>query len=185
MPAQLLINTRIRSTPFSERVEDNGVKAYTVYNHMLLPVMFRSLQEDASHLKQHVQLWDVSCQRQVEIVGPDAAKLMQLLTPRDVTSAAVGRCLYAPLVDSDGGVVNDPVILKLADDRFWISIGDSDVSLWADGLATGMGLDVQVFEPDVSPLAVQGPHAEEVVARVFGESIREIGFFKFKRLAFG
>jgi dimethylsulfoniopropionate demethylase len=106
------------------------------------------------------------------------------MTPRDTSGAAVGRCLYTPLVDSAGGVVNDPVVLKLAEDRFWISVGDSDVVLWADGLATGLGLNVEVFEPDVSPLAVQGPKAEDLVARVFGEAVREVKFFRFGEFEF-
>ncbi len=180
----LWVNTRIRSTPYSDRVDDAEVSAYTVYNHMLLPVAIRSVDEDYWHLKQHVQLWDVSSERQVEVVGPDAARLVQAMTPRDLSTATVGRCLYTPLVDAAGGVVNDPIVLKLADDRFWLSIADSDVSLWADGLATGMGLDVEVFEPDVSPLAVQGPKAEELVARVFGEAVREIRFFRFESMPF-
>ena len=156
MSTALWVNTRVRSTPFSDRVESLGVQAYSVYNHMLLPSMFRSVEDDYRHLKQHVQLWDVSAQRQVELVGPDAARLMQLMTPRDLSGATVGRCLYTPLVDARGGVVNDPVVLKLAEDRFWISIGDSDVGLWANGLASGLGLDVDIFEPDVAPHAVQG-----------------------------
>ncbi len=183
-PAQLWVNTRIRVTPYTERVEALGVQAYSVYNHMLLPLAFRSVVDDYHHLKRHVQLWDVSCQRQVEVAGPDAARLVQLMTPRDISAATPGRCLYTPLVDAAGGVVNDPVVLKLADDRFWISLGDSDVALWADGLATGLGLDVTVFEPDVFPLAVQGPKAEELVARVFGEQARAIKFFRFAPLEF-
>lgn len=184
MSAALWVNTRVRSTPFSDRVESLGVQAYSVYNHMLLPLMFRSVEDDYRHLKQHVQLWDVSAQRQVELVGPDAARLMQLMTPRDLSKATVGRCLYTPLVDSRGGVVNDPVVLKLAEDRFWISIGDSDVALWANGLASGMNLDVEIFEPDVAPLAVQGPKAEELVERVFGPAVRDIKFFRFESLDF-
>jgi dimethylsulfoniopropionate demethylase len=182
--AQLWVNTRTRSTPFTERVEAAGVQMYSVYNHMLLPLVFRSVAADYWHLKRHVQIWDVASQRQVELRGPDAARLMQLMTPRDLSAASVGRCLYTPLVDRAGGVVNDPVVLKLADDRFWVSIGDSDVVLWADGLATGFGLDVDVFEPDVSPLAVQGPKAEDLVARVFGEAVRDIRFFRFGELPF-
>jgi len=178
------LNTRIRSTPYSSRIEALGVQAYSVYNHMLLPLAYRSVTEDYWHLREHVQLWDVAAQRQVELRGPDAGRLMQMMTPRDISSATVGRCLYTPLVDRAGGVVNDPVVLKLDDDRFWISIGDSDVGLWADGLATGLGLDVQVSEPDVSPLAVQGPKAEELVARVFGERTRGISFFRFEMLDF-
>jgi dimethylsulfoniopropionate demethylase len=181
---QVWFNTRIRSTPYSDRIEALGVQAYSVYNHMLLPLTYRSVTEDYWHLKEHVQLWDVAAQRQVEVVGPDAHRLVQLMTPRDLTSVAVGRCLYTPLVDAAGGMVNDPVVLKLADDRFWISIGDSDVALWADGLATGLGLDVRVFEPDVSPLAVQGPKAEELVCRVFGDEARAITFFRFASLDF-
>lgn len=182
--SQMWFNTRIRSTPYSDRIEALGVQAYSVYNHMLLPLAYRSVVEDYWHLKQHVQLWDVAAQRQVEIVGPDAERLVQLMTPRDISNASIGRCLYTPLVDSAGGVVNDPVVLKLADDRFWVSIGDSDVSLWGDGLAVGLGLDVEVFEPDVSPLAVQGPKAEDLVARVFGEEVRSINFFRFATLDF-
>ncbi len=125
------------------------------------------------------------CERQVELVGPDAARLAQLLTVRDLRSFAVGRCGYAPVVDDHGRMINDPVVLRLADDRFWFSVSDSDVVLWAGGLAHGFGLDVTVHEPDVGPLAVQGRHAEEVVASVFGEAVREIKFFRFAPLAFG
>ena len=182
--AQLWLNTRVRTTPFTTRVEAAGVQAYSVYNHMLLPLAYRSVVDDYRHLKQHVQLWDVSSQRQVELRGPDAAWLLQYMTPRDISTATVGRCLYTPIVDAAGGVVNDPVVLKLAEDRFWISIGDSDVGLWADGLATGLQLDVEVFEPDVSPLAVQGPKAEELVTRVFGDAVRDIKFFRFEELDF-
>lgn len=177
-------NTRVRSTPFTPRVDAAGVAAYTVYNHTLLPVMFRSLEEDYWHLTQHVQLWDVSCQRQVEIRGPDARRLTQLLTPRDLSGATPGRCLYAPLVDSRGGVVNDPVISVLADDRFWLSIADADVGLWVSGLAHGLGATVEIDEPDISPLAVQGPSAADLMARVFGEQVHAIRFFRFDWLEF-
>ncbi len=181
---QLLTNTRIRRTPYTPRVEAAGVQAYTVYNHTLLPVIFRSLAEDYRHLKTHVQLWDVAGERQVELRGADAARLVQLMTCRDLSRATPGRCLYAPLVDEAGGLVNDPVLLKLAEDRFWLSIADSDVCLWAKGLAWGLGLDVTIEEPDVAPLAVQGPKSEDLMARVFGEAVRAIRFFRFETLAF-
>jgi dimethylsulfoniopropionate demethylase len=181
---QLSINQRFRSTPYTPRIEAAGVKAYTIYNHTLLATMFRSLAEDYQHLKEHVQLWDVSCERQVEIRGPDAARLVQLMTPRDISRATIGRCLYAPLVDEKGGIVNDPVVLKLAEDRFWLSIADSDVRLWAQGLAYGLGLDVSIAEPEVAPLAVQGPKSDDLLARVLGESVRAIRFFRFDTLEF-
>jgi dimethylsulfoniopropionate demethylase len=183
-PPVLSLSRRIRSTPFSAQVEACGVKAYTVYNSMLLPTVFHSLEGDYWHLRNHVQLWDVSCERQVELRGPDAARLMQLMTPRDLGRVAIGQCAYCPLVDETGGMINDPVVLKLAEDHFWLSIASSDVLLWAKGLALGFGLDVAVSEPDVSPLAVQGPKAEELMARVFGEAVRSIAFFRFDRLAF-
>jgi dimethylsulfoniopropionate demethylase len=180
----LVLSPRIRSTPYSAQVEALGVKACTVYNHMVLPSLFRSLEEDYWHLREHVQLWDVACERQVELRGPDAARLVQLMTPRDLARVKVGQCAYAPLVDEHGGLVNDPVVLKLAEDHFWLSIASSDVLLWAKGLAAGLKLDVALGEPDVSPLAVQGPKAEELMVRVFGDAVRGIGFFRFTPLDF-
>lgn len=184
MPVSLVTSRRTRRTFYSARVEEQGVSAYTVYNHMLLPAAFRSLEEDYWHLVGHVQLWDVGCERQVELRGPDAARLAQAMTPRDLGRAAVGQCLYAPLVDENGGMINDPVVLKLAEDRFWLSIADSDVLLWAKGLAYGLGLDVTLREPDVCPLAVQGPRSDDVMAAVFGEDVRAIRFFRFATLLF-
>ena len=176
----LNMSRRIRRTPYTDRVEAVGVRGFSVVNHMLLPKAFsRSVEEDYWHLREHVQIWDVSCQRQVQIEGPDAARLVQWMTPRDLSRARVGQCLYVPTVDARGGLVNDPVLLKLAEDRFWLSIADSDVRLYAEGLAIGQGFEVQITEPDVSPLAIQGPKAEDLLAELFGESIRSIGFFKF------
>lgn len=170
---------RLRRTPFSDGVEAAGVKAYTVYNRMLLPTVFRSVVEDYHHLKNAVQIWDVSCERQIELRGPDASRLMQMLTPRDLRSMQLGQCYYVPIVDETGGMINDPVALKLAEDRWWISIADSDMLLWVKGLAYGYRLDVLVDEPDVSPLAVQGPKADDLMAAVFGDAVRNIRFFRF------
>ncbi|CAB4881757.1 unannotated protein [freshwater metagenome] len=180
----LAITRRLRSTPFSSRIEAAGVKTYTVYNHMLLPTQFRGVEEDYHHLRSAVQVWDVGCERQVELAGPDAARLAQMLTVRDLRKFEVGRCGYAPVVDDDGFLINDPVALRVADDRWWFSVSDSDVLLWAGGIARGMQLDVTVREPEVWPLAVQGPFAEDVVAAVFGESARAIRFFRFAPLEF-
>ncbi|MEL6449929.1 MAG: dimethylsulfoniopropionate demethylase [Pseudomonadota bacterium] len=175
---------RLRRTPFSEGVEAAGVKAYTVYNRMLLPTMFESVEADYRHLKDHVQVWDVSVERQVELRGPDAGRLMQMLTPRDLRSMLPGQCYYVPIVDETGGMLNDPVAVKLSEDRWWISIADSDLLLWVKGIANGYRLDVLVDEPDVSPLAVQGPKAEELMARVFGDRVRDIRFFRFDMFQF-
>ncbi|MEP0964226.1 MAG: dimethylsulfoniopropionate demethylase [Roseobacter sp.] len=170
---------RLRRTPFSAGVEQAGVKSYTVYNRMLLPTVFESPQADYRHLKDHVQVWDVSVERQVELRGPDAARLMQMLTPRDLRGMLPGRCFYVPIVDETGGMLNDPVAVKLAEDRWWISIADSDLLLWVKGIANGYRLDVLVDEPDVSPLAIQGPRADELAERLFGEGVRDVKFFRF------
>ncbi|MEL6913214.1 MAG: dimethylsulfoniopropionate demethylase [Pseudomonadota bacterium] len=170
---------RVRRTPFSDGVEAAGVQGYTVYNRMLLPTYFESLEADYHHLKRHVQVWDVAVERQVELRGPDAGRLMQMLTPRDLRPMLPGQCYYVPMVDETGGMLNDPVAVKLSEDRYWVSIADSDLMLWIKGIAYGFRLDVVVWEPDVSPLAVQGPKAEDLVARIFGESVRGVRFFRY------
>ena len=184
MTALLSQSRRLRRTPFSDGVEAAGVKAYTVYNRMLLPTVFRSPEEDYHHLKSAVQVWDVSVERQVEMRGPEAGRLMQMLTPRDLRGMTPGQCFYVPIVDETGGMLNDPVAVKLAEDRWWISIADSDLLFWVKGVASGWRLDVLVDEPDVSPLAVQGPKAEELMARVFGDVVRDIRFFRYDMLDF-
>ncbi len=176
----LNFSRRLRRTPFTASAEKAGVTGFSVVNHMLLPKSYgRSVEEDYWHLREHVQVWDVACQRQVQIQGPDAAWLVQWMTPRDISHAKVGECFYVPITDDTGGMVNDPVLLKLAEDRFWLSTADSDLLLFAKGLALGRGLEVTIDEPDVSPLAIQGPKAETLLADLFGAHIRDIGFFKF------
>lgn len=181
----LNMSRRIRRTPYTDCVEAAGVRGFSVVNHMLLPKAFQpSVEEDYWHLREHVQLWDVSCQRQVEIEGTDAEKLIQWMTPRNISHAAVGDCLYVPVIDEQAGLINDPVLLKLSADKFWLSIADSDLLLYAKGLALGAGLDVKITEPDVSPLAIQGPKAESLLSELFGHAIRDIGFFKFGWIEF-
>ena len=175
---------RVRSTPYTSRIEKQGVTAYTVYNHMLLPAAFGSLEESCDHLKKNVQIWDVAAERQVEISGKDAAKLVQLMTCRDLSKSKVGRCYYCPLIDENGNLVNDPVILKLAEDRWWISIADSDVIFFAKGLASGNKFDVKIFEPIVDILAVQGPKSFDLMEKVFGEKMKELKFFGFDYFTF-
>ena len=175
---------RVRSTPYTSRIEKQGVTAYTVYNHMLLPAAFGSLEESCDHLKKNVQIWDVAAERQVEISGKDAAKLVQLMTCRDLSKSKAGRCYYCPLIDENGNLVNDPVILKLAEDRWWISIADSDVIFFAKGLASGNKFDVKIFEPIVDILAVQGPKSFDLMEKVFGEKIKELKFFGFDYFTF-
>ncbi|WP_136439346.1 dimethylsulfoniopropionate demethylase [Pacificoceanicola onchidii] len=175
---------RLRETPFTSGVVAAGVKAYTVYNRMLLPTVFQDVESDYRHLKTHVQVWDVSVERQVELNGPDAARLMQMMTPRNLSRMQDDQCYYVPIVDHKGRMLNDPVAIKHSETRWWISIADSDLLFWVKGLALGAGLDVDVFEPDVSPLAVQGPKADMLMERVFGPIVHDIRFFRQKRLSF-
>ena len=182
---KLNMSRRIRRTPYTNRVEELGVSDFTVVNHMLLPKGFKnSIEEDYWHLSKEVQIWDVSCQRQVQISGPDALKLVQKMTPRSLRNMEIGKCFYIPMLNQSAGMINDPVLLKLEDDMFWISIADSDILLWAKGYALGSNLDVEIVEPDVYPLAIQGPKSEELLASVFGEDIKKIKFFNFRVVDF-
>ncbi len=175
---------RLRSTPYTDRIESQGVSSYTVYNHMLLPASFKSLESDYAHLKKYVQVWDVAAERQVEISGKDSAKLVQLMTCRDLSKSKVGKCYYAPLIDGDGLLVNDPIINKLAEDKWWLSIADADVIFFAKGLAAGNNFDVKIIEPNVNILAVQGPLSDNLMSKIFGEEIRQLKFFNFKYFEF-
>lgn len=178
----LALSRRLRKSPFFSRSIARGAKAFTVYNHMLLATEFDSFEQDYWHLSEAVQVWDVAVERQVSIKGPDATRLVQWMTPRAVADIALDRCVYLPLADENGKLINDPVGTRLADDHWWLSIADSDVMLWAKGLARGANLDVRIDEPDVWPLAVQGPLAEELMSRVFGEDVKNIRFFRYARM---
>ena len=175
---------RLRSTPYTSRIEKQGVTAYTSYNHMLLPAAFGSLEESYNHLKENVQVWDVAGERQVEISGKDSGKLVQLMTCRDLSKSKIGRCYYCPIIDDQAGLINDPVILKLGEERWWISIADSDVILFAKGLAIGNKFDVKIFEPNVDILAVQGPKSFKLMEKIFGKKITEMKFFGFDYFEF-
>ena len=174
---------RLRRTPFFAATQRYGAKAYTVYNHMLFPVRYADFEEEYWHLVNHVTLWDVSVERQVEITGPDAFVLADRLTPRDLGRCAVGQGKYVAVTAHDGGVINDPVLLRLGVDHFWLALADSDVLLWARAVAEAAGLRVEVREPDVSPLQVQGPGAKEVVRALFGEQVVGLRYYWFVETA--
>ena len=177
---KLNFSRRIRRTPFTASVEKYGVTGFSVVNHTLLPKSFQnSIEDDYLHLQKYAQIWDVGCQRQVEIKGKDALKLIELMTPRSISELKSGKCLYIPLTDENGGIINDPILIKISDEHYYLSVADSDVLLWARGLAIGFGLNVRIREPDVWPLAVQGPKAADVLAKVFGERIHSIKKFNF------
>ncbi len=176
---------RLRGTPYTSRIEKQGVTAYTIYNHMLLPAAFGSIEDSYHHLKQYVQIWDVAAERQVEISGKDSAKLVQLMTCRDLSKSKDGRCYYCPIIDDNAGLINDPVVLRLNENKWWVSLADSDVILFAKGLAIGNNFDVKIFEPDVDIMAIQGPKSFELMEKVFGDKIVNLKFFGFDYFEFG
>jgi len=176
---------RLRSTPYTSRIEEQGVTAYTIYNHMLLPAAFGSIEESYHHLKEHVQIWDVAAERQVEISGKDSAKLVQLMTCRDLSKSKDGRCYYCPIIDDNAGLINDPVVLRINENKWWISIADTDVILFAKGLAIGNKFDVEITEPKVDIMAVQGPKSFKLMEKIFGEQITKLKFFGFDYFEFG
>jgi len=179
-----LISFRIRKSPYFEATERYGCRAYTTYNNMYLPLVYQDLVSDYWHIKKGVTLWDVGCQRQVEITGPDAFRYLQHLTPRNLDDFQIGQCKYLPLTTPGGGILNDPVCTRVGESQFWLSIADRDIHLWARGLAAGYKMDVQIQEPDVSPLAVQGPKSFDVVADLFGDWVRELKYFWFREVDF-
>jgi aminomethyltransferase len=144
---------------------------------MYLPAYYHDPVEEYWHLLRHVTIWDVAVERIVEITGPDAFTFTSLLTCRDLSRCQVGQCKYAPIIDEQGGIINDPVLLRLQDNQFWLALADSDVLLWAKGVALHSGLDVHVTEPDVSPIQVQGPDSKPVMQSLFGDAIKDLRYY--------
>ena len=175
-----LYSYRIRKSPYYEATQRYGCKSYTPYNNMYLPLVYEDLLSDYWALKNDVTLWDVGCERQVEITGPDAYKLMQHLTCRNLSKFQVGQCYYVPLTNERGGIMNDPVALRLEENKFWLSVADREVLIWVRGYATGQRMNVAVREPDVSPLAVQGPKSFDLMADLLGGWVRTLRYFSFK-----
>lgn len=170
---------RLRRSPFFEATQRHGCKAYTVYNHTFLPSFYDDPESEYRHLLKHVTVWDVSVERQTEITGPDGFRFASLLTPRDLSRCAVGQGKYVVITTPEGGIVNDPVLLRLGENHFWLAAADSDLLLWAKGVAAFAGMDVELREPDVSPLQIQGPKSKDVVRELFGDQVRNLRYYWF------
>ena len=177
-PLRISIGPRVRKSPFFDATLRYGAEAFTVYNHVYMPTAYGSDEQDYWSLVNDVTLWDVTCQRQIEISGPDAFDFIQFLTPRDMSKCEVGQCQYLALTDAAGGIVNDAVLLRLEESLFWLSPGDGDVLMWAKGVAVNSGMNVVVTEPDVSPLQLQGPKAPLVAYDLFGDWALELKYYR-------
>ena len=177
--AQFSFGTQVRKSPYSDAALRWGAKGFSVYNHMYIPRDFGDPRQNFWYLVNDAVLCDVSVERQVQIKGPDAAKFTQFLCCRDLSKCQVGQCKYVLITDQDGGIINDPILLKLAEDHFWLSIADSDVLLWARGVAVNSGMDVDISEPDVSPLQLQGPKSRDVLRAAFGDIPTELKYYRF------
>ncbi len=169
--------TQIRKSPYFDATVRWGATRFSVYNHMYIPRDFGDPVQNFWNLVNDAILCDVAVERQVEITGPDAAKFTQLLTPRDISQCAVGQCKYVLITNAEGGILNDPVLLRLGDNHFWLSLADNDVLLWAQGVAVNSGLDVTITEPDVSPLQLQGPKSGEIMKALFGDRIESLKYY--------
>ena len=183
--AQFSFGTQVRKSPYSDAALRWGAKGFSVYNHMYIPRDFGDPRQNFWYLVNDAILCDVSVERQVQIKGPDAAKFTQFLCCRDLSKCQVGQCKYVLITDQDGGIINDPILLKLAEDHFWLSIADSDVLLWARGVAVNSGMDVDISEPDVSPLQLQGPKSREVLRAAFGDAPTELKYYRFMEFDWG
>jgi glycine cleavage system aminomethyltransferase T len=169
--------TQIRKSPYFDATVRWGAKGFSVYNHMYIPRDFGDPEQNFWNLVNDAILCDVAVERQVEITGPDAARFVQMLTPRDLSKMAVGQCKYILITNADGGILNDPILLRLAENHFWISLADSDILLWAQGVAVHSGMDVTIGEPDVSPLQLQGPKSGMIMQALFGDAIMDLKYY--------
>lgn len=177
--ADFSFGAQVHKSPYTDAALRWGAKGFSVYNHMYIPRDFGDPVQNFWNLVNEAILCDVAVERQVEITGPDAARFTQMLCPRDLSKCVVGQCKYVIMTDQDGGVINDPILLRLGENHFWLSIADSDVLLWARGVATHAGMDVQIREPDVSPLQLQGPKSREILRAAFGDGPATLKYFRF------
>ena len=173
--------TQIRKSPFFDATVKWGAKDFSVYNHMYIPRDFGNPEENFWNLINDAILCDVAVERQVQIKGPDASKFVQMMSPRDLSKMQVGQCKYVILTNQEGGVLNDPILLKVEDDCYWFSLADSDILFWAQGLNVNSNFDVEISEPDVSPLQLQGPKSRDIMVKVFGDKILDLKYYWFKR----
>ena len=177
--------TQIRKSPFFDATVRWGAKDFSVYNHMYIPRDFGDPEQNFWNLINEAILCDVAVERQVQVKGPDASKFVQMMTPRDLSNMKVGQCKYVILTNQFGGILNDPVMLRVEEDCYWFSLADSDILFWAQGLNVNLKYDVEITEPDVSPIQLQGPKSKDIMVKIFGNEILELKYYWFKKFKLG
>ena len=177
--------TQIRKSPFFDATVRWGAKDFSVYNHMYIPRDFGDPEQNFWNLINEAILCDVAVERQVQVKGPDASKFVQMMTPRDLSNMKVGQCKYVILTNQFGGILNDPVMLRIEEDCYWFSLADSDILFWAQGLNVNLKYDVEITEPDVSPIQIQGPKSKDIMVKIFGNKILELKYYWFKKFKLG
>lgn len=174
----MLLYPRIRKSPYFYAASRHGVAMYSVYNRMYVPRHYGDPVAEYWNLLTNVSLADVGVERAIEITGPDAFTFTNRLVTRDLSTCEVGQCKYTFITDEAGGIINDPVLLRLGENHFWLTLADSDGLLWAKGLAVNSGLDVTISEPDMGPIQIQGPKSIQLMVDLFGESIHDLGYYR-------
>ncbi|MFL2712466.1 MAG: glycine cleavage T C-terminal barrel domain-containing protein [Gammaproteobacteria bacterium] len=177
--------TQIRKSPFFDATVRWGARDFSVYNHMYIPRDFGDPEQNFWNLINEAILCDVAVERQVQVKGPDASKFVQMMTPRDLSNMKVGQCKYVILTNQFGGILNDPVMLRVEEDCYWFSLADSDILFWAQGLNVSLKYDVEITEPDVSPIQLQGPKSKDIMVKIFGNEILELKYYWFKKFKLG
>ena len=177
--------TQIRKSPFFDATVRWGAKDFSVYNHMYIPRDFGDPEQNFWNLINEAILCDVAVERQVQVKGPDASKFVQMMTPRDLSNMKVGQCKYVILTNQFGGILNDPVMLRVEENCYWFSLADSDILFWAQGLNVNLKYDVEITEPDVSPIQIQGPKSKDIMVKIFGNKILELKYYWFKKFKLG
>ena len=173
-----MLTPRVRKSPYFDASLRYGAKSFLAYNNMYLPMGYDTPENEFWHIVNDVTLWDVGVQRVVEITGPDAFAFTNMLTPRDLHNCRVGQCKYVLITATDGGIINDPVLSRLGENHFWLSRADSDLLLWAKGVSVFAGMNVDIREPDASPVQIQGPKSRPLVIDLFGEQAEQLAYYE-------
>ena len=178
LPLMIGIGSRVRKSPYYESTLKYGVTGFTVYNKMYLPTGFSDPSKEYESLINDVTFGDFAAERQIEVSGPDAYKFVRYIQPRNLDKCDIGSCKYIILTDMDGGIINDACLLRLEEDKFWISPGDGDVILWLQGIAINSGMKVEIHEPDVSPLQISGPKSGKLIQKLFNGEHDDLGYYQ-------